>query len=190
MKLRVWWKALLSGFGITVWKWIQINFTFFLVIRSHHVDICNEQLSSTYSEKFFGIKTDNKLTLLEEHVEGLCKKTSQKVSAVAKISSLMRFEQRKRIINLFITSHFSHYPLVWMFHSRRLNNSIDHIHERALKNIYQDYNSVFKELLRKDKTKNNKNVLIKCQKQKSTCILKDLIDISRHWKCSVRKGFL
>ena len=113
------------------------------------MDICNEKLSSTCSEKFFGIKIDNKLTL-EEYVEGLCKKASQKVSAVARISSLMRFEQRKRIANLFITSHFSHYPLVWMFHSRRLNNRIDHIHERALRIIYQDYNSSFKELLRKD----------------------------------------
>ena len=153
------------------------------------MDICNEKLSSTCSEKFFGIKIDNKLTL-EEHVEGLCKKASQKVSAVARISSLMRFEQRKRIVNLFITSHFSHYPLVWMFHSRRLNNRIDHIHERALKIIYQDYNSSFKELLRKDKTKINKNVLIECQKQKSICILKDLIDRSTHQKCSVRKVFL
>ena len=143
------------------------------------MDICNEKLSSTCSENFFGIKIDNKLTL-EEHVEGLCKKASQKVSAVARISSLMRFEQRKRIVNLFITSHFSHYPLVWMFHSRRLNNRIDHIHERALKIIYQDYNSSFKELLRKDKTKINKNVLIKCQKQKSICILKDHIDRSSH----------
>ena len=153
------------------------------------MDICNEKLSSTCSEKFFGIKIDNKLTL-EEHVEGLCKKASQKVSAVARISSLMKFEQRKRIVNLFITSHFSHYPLVWMFHSRRLNNRIDHIHERALKIIYQDYDSSFKELLRKDKTKIYKNVLIECQKQKSICILKDLIDRSTHQKCSVRKVFL
>ena len=127
------------------------------------MDICNE-LSITCCEKFFGIKIDSKLTL-EEHVEGLCKKASQKVSAVARISSLMRFEQRKRIVNLFITSNFSHYPLVWMFHSWRINNRIDHIHEGALKSIYQDYNSSFKELLRKDKTKINKNVLIKCQKQ-------------------------
>ena len=143
------------------------------------MDICNEKLSSTCSETIFGIKIDNKLTL-DEHVEGLCKKNSQKISAVARISSLMRFEQRKRIVNLFITSHFSYYPLVWMFHSRRLNNRIDHIHERALKIIYQDYNSSFKELLRKDKTKINKNVLIECQKQKSICILKDLIDRSSH----------
>ena len=43
------------------------------------MDICNEKLSSTCSEKFLGIKNDNKLTF-EEHVEGLCEKASQKVS--------------------------------------------------------------------------------------------------------------
>ena len=114
------------------------------------MDICNEKLSSTSTERFFGIKIDNKLTL-EEHVEELFKKASRKVSAVARISSLMLFEQRKRIVDLFLTSYFSYYPLVWIFHSRRLNNRIDHIHERVLKIIYQDYNSSFmKELLRKD----------------------------------------
>ena len=91
------------------------------------MDICNEKLSSTCSERFFGVKVVNKLTL-EEHVEELCKKARQKVSAVKRISSLMRFEQRKRIVDLFIISHFSYYPLVWIFHSRRLNKTIDHIH--------------------------------------------------------------
>ena len=151
------------------------------------MDTCNEKLSSTCSEKFFGIKIDNKLAL-EEHVEGLCKKASPKVSAEARISSLMKFEQRKRIVNLFITSHFSHYPFVWMFHSRHINNRIDHIYERALKMIYQGYNSSFKEVLRKDKTKINKNVSVEWQKQKSICILKDLLDRSSHWKCSIRKS--
>ena len=47
--------------------------------KSHQVDICNKKFSSTCSEKFLGIKTDNKLTF-EEHVEGLCKKASQKVN--------------------------------------------------------------------------------------------------------------
>ena len=129
--------------------------------KSHQVDICNKKFSSTCSENFLGIKIDNKL-IFEEHVEGLCKRASQKVCAVARILSLMRFEQRKRIVNLFISSHFSYCPLVWMFHNWRLNNRIDHIHERA----YQDYNSSFKELLRKRQLLNI-NVLIKCQKQKS-----------------------
>ena len=67
--------------------------------KSHQVDICNKKFSSTCSEKFLGIKIDNKLTF-EEHVEGLCKKASQKVSAVARVLSL-RFEQRKRIVHNF-----------------------------------------------------------------------------------------
>ena len=68
--------------------------------KSHQVDICNKKFSSTCSEKFLGIKTDNKLTF-EEHVEGLCEKASQKVSAAARILSLMRFEQRQRIVHNF-----------------------------------------------------------------------------------------
>ena len=79
--------------------------------KIHQVDICDEKLSSTCSEKLLGIKIDENLTF-EEHVEGLCKKVSQKVSGLARISSLMRFEQRKRIVNSFITSHFSYYQLV------------------------------------------------------------------------------
>ena len=75
------------------------------------MDICNEKLSSTCSEKFLGIKIDNKLTF-EEQVEGLCKKASLRVSAVARVSSLMRFEQRKGIFNLFVTPLFSYCPLV------------------------------------------------------------------------------
>ena len=70
------------------------------------MDICNEKLSSTCSENLFGIKIDNKLTF-QEHVEELCIKASQKVSVLGRISSVMRFEQRKRIDNSLITSHFS-----------------------------------------------------------------------------------
>ena len=123
------------------------------------MDICSEKLSSKCSQNFLGVNIDNKL-IFEEHVE-LCKKASQKLSAVARISSLMRFKQRKRIVNLFITSHFSHCSLVLMFHSWRLNNhSIDHIHERASRIIYQDYNSSFKELLRNIFYSNDKSKVI------------------------------
>ena len=62
----------------------------------------------------------------------------------------MRFEQRKRIVKSFVTSHFSYCPFVWMFHSQRLNNHIKHSHETALRITYQDYSSSFAELIRKD----------------------------------------
>ena len=48
-------------------------------------------------------------------------------------------------------------PIVWMFHSRRLNERINHIHERTLRIIYKDFNSTFQELLTEDNSLNIHN---------------------------------
>ena len=53
-------------------------------------------------------------------------------------------------MNAFITSHFGYCPLAWMFHSRLLENRINKIHERALRIVYNDNESSFAELLKKD----------------------------------------
>ena len=50
----------------------------------------------------------------------------------------------------FVTSQFSYCPLIWMFHSRALNNKVSTIHERSLRITYNDRTSTFEELLRKD----------------------------------------
>ena len=97
----------------------------------------------------------------------------------------MRFEQRKHIVHSFITSHFSYCPLVWMFHSRRLNNHINHIHERDLRIIYQDYNSSLKHLVRKDSSltihqRNLKLFVTETFKLKIQCapdIMKEIFEI-------------
>ena len=50
----------------------------------------------------------------------------------------------------FITSQFSYCPLIWMLHSRTLNNRINNIHEKALRLTYKDNKSSFKQLLEKN----------------------------------------
>ena len=47
----------------------------------------------------------------------------------------------------FVVSQFNYCPLLWMFHSRTLNNRINNLHERALRIVYKDDDSSFKELL-------------------------------------------
>ena len=59
-------------------------------------------------------------------------------------------QKRRAIMKSFVTSQFSYCPLICMFHSRRLNNKINSIHERALRIAYQDNTSAFQELLNKD----------------------------------------
>ena len=63
-------------------------------------------------------------------------------------------------------SQFQYCQLAWMFHSRHLNNKINKIHERALRNAFKDYVSSFDILLERDKsvtihTKNLQILMIK-----------------------------
>ena len=69
---------------------------------------------------------------------------------LARISGYMDITKLRIIMKSFITSQFSYCPLIWMFHSWRLNNNINSIHERALRITYGDQKSTFQELLIKD----------------------------------------
>ena len=59
----------------------------------------------------------------------------------------MSLEKRRKLIKAFIESQFNYCSLIWMLHSRTLNNKINRIYERALRTVYSDYNSSFNKLL-------------------------------------------
>ena len=42
------------------------------------------------------------------------------------------------LLKAFIESQFNYCPLVWMFHSRTLNNRINKLHEKALRLVYKN----------------------------------------------------
>ena len=109
----------------------------------------NVPIASSSCEKLLRIKIDQKLSF-EPHVDSLCKTESQKLNALARMTSSLKFKQRKLLLNAFITAQFSYASVIWMFHSRKLNNGINHIHERALRLVYKDYTRTFDELLLKD----------------------------------------
>ena len=109
------------------------------------------EISNSLCQKLLGIAIDSKLTF-KTHVKGLCTKACQKLHALSRISNYMQFEQRRIIMNSFILSQFGYCPLVWMLHSRELNNRINRIHCRALRIVYQDRKSTFQDLLDKDKS--------------------------------------
>ena len=113
------------------------------------VQIDNFKISNSKCEKLLGINIDNKLTF-DDHVAGLCRKAAQKLHALSRISHFMTFKQRQIIMKSFIHSQFGYCPLVWMFHSRKLNNRINRIHERSLRIVYNDRKLTFDELLEKD----------------------------------------
>ena len=109
----------------------------------------NHKITNSETVKMLGITIDNELKF-NEHVSKLCKKASQKLHALSRISHFMNLKKRRMIMNAFIQSQFGYSPLVWMFYSRDLNNRINSIHLRALQIVYSDYHSSFIELLKLD----------------------------------------
>ena len=53
-------------------------------------------------------------------------------------------------MNAFFNSYFNYCLLVLMFHSRKLKNKINRLHERCLRIICNDSSSTFEQLLTKD----------------------------------------
>ena len=62
----------------------------------------------------------------------------------------MDLAKRKSLMNAFITSQFNYCPLIWMFRSRKLNNRINKIQERALRLVYKDNKLTFDDHLKLD----------------------------------------
>ena len=123
------------------------------------LDINHAQIKSSKEEKLLGIIIDNKLTF-QAHVNNLCNKVSQKLNPLTRIANYINPEQRRIIMKVFITSQFGYCPLVWMFHSRRINNRINRLHERSLRLTYNDYNSSFKDLLSKSVSIHERNLQV------------------------------
>ena len=113
-------------------------------------NIGNEKIWESNKQKLLGLDIDRNLNF-DEHVSSLCRKEGNKLSLLARVSNFMRFKQRLILLKTFIESQFGYCPLIWMFHGRRVNNKINHLHERSLRTVCKDNYSSYVGLLVKDK---------------------------------------
>ena len=119
------------------------------VTETTHANVDGSCIKSIQKEILLGINLDSELKF-GDHVNFMCKKASQKLYALARIAPFMDLKQRRNIMKAFVESQFGYCPIIWMFHSRGLNNKINRIHEKALRITYKDKSSTFQELLEKD----------------------------------------
>ena len=110
------------------------------------VTLGNELIEAEDSVTLLGVIIDKRLDF-SDHISNLLKKGNQKLHALARISKFVCKNKLKLIMRTFIQSQFNYCPLLWMFHSRSLNNKINKLHERALRLVYKNDNLNFQELL-------------------------------------------
>ena len=134
-----------------LFKWFNNNYMKVNTSKSHLLLSGNSRATATIDNSY--IESEDEQVLLgitiesnpifENHINSICKKAFQKLNALARIAPYMNIQKRRTIMKSFVTSQFSYCPLIWMFHSRRLNNKINSIRERALRITYQDNVSTF-----------------------------------------------
>ena len=86
----------------------------------------------------------------DEYILTQCKKDGRKIKALARVCTYFSLERRKTLMKAFIDLQFTYCPLIWMFCQRSSNTRINHLHERALRIVYNDNESTFEDLLKKD----------------------------------------
>ena len=142
-----------------------------------------------------GVTIDSNLSF-SEHVTYLCATANRKLHALSRVSKYASLSKRRVPMKSFIISLFSYCPLIWMTHSRGLNNKTNHIHERALRTVYKDFSSSFEGLLAKDTSvkihnRNLQKLAIEIFKVKmgiSPIIMEEIFNFSDNNKYNLRSG--
>ena len=143
-------------------KWFQDNYMklnsdkcHLLIAGSKHVEqsviIGGRGILETNEQRLLGIHIGKNLNF-ETHISNICLQANNKLTAIARYSNLVSFQKLRILIKAFVEAQFSYCPLVWMFHSRKLNSKINRLHERALRLLYKDDFSTFENLLEIDKS--------------------------------------
>ena len=74
------------------------------------INVDGSIIGKSICEKLLGVNVDYKLTF-NEHLDSI-KKAGQKINAVSRILSCMKFEKRRILMNSLSTSQFNYCPLV------------------------------------------------------------------------------
>ena len=113
------------------------------------LNIGGQKITQSEHVKLLGVQIDNKLNF-NVHAKDLCKKMNQKLCAFSRIRPFLNREKAKILLTSIFMSNLSYCPLIWMFCSKSANNEINRRNKRALRVLYEDYDSPFEQLLEKD----------------------------------------
>ena len=115
------------------------------------IKVGDEKIWESSHEVLLGLTIDNNLKFTK-HLKEICKKASGKVTSLARMVKIIPFQKKRILMKTFIESLFSYCPLIWMFCTAEMDRKMNHIQERALRLVYEDYRTPFEELLVNDKS--------------------------------------
>ena len=120
----------------------------FITEKSVRIYIYESNVTNKKEQKLLGIKFDSSLSF-EGHILSLCKKASQKLHALAKISNPLNLPKRNVPMQAFVYYIPIQYcPLIWVLHiNNRINNSTKGLWGWQLKIFSLHFNSFYKKII-------------------------------------------
>ena len=104
------------------------------------------QIECETTVKLLGSEIDF-LLKFDEQISNICRKASQQINVLKRMGFFLNFESRKTIYHAFIMSNFNFCPLMWHSCSKTNFDKLEKSHFKALKFIFQDFNSAYETLL-------------------------------------------
>jgi hypothetical protein len=104
---------------------------------------------STDRVKLLGVTIDRDLSF-KSHIDNICKSATSKTNALLRIRPYIDTEKARTLYNAYVASAFNYCNIIWMFSTKQSNDRINRAHKRALRIVYNEYDSSLEELLQID----------------------------------------
>ena len=89
-------------------------------------------MKNSKEQKITGVTIDN-IQTFKGHIENLCKKASQKIGTLSRLSNHLNDSQKRLALNYTVKYQFSYCTVVWMVCSRTSKTMINKVNERAMR---------------------------------------------------------
>ena len=113
---------------------------------SANISIRDNNIQSSKEVTLLGVTIDDRLNF-HRHVSMLCWKAGAQLQTLQCLSSYIDEHSRMSIFRCFVLSNFSYCSLVWNFCGAAHTSEMERIQYRALKFVYNYFNTSYEELL-------------------------------------------
>ena len=118
--------------------------------QTMYIDVKDRRVEATSNINLLGLNIDMNLTFTD-HIKNVCTKGSRKVGVLSRFKNMILTRAKLTIYKSFILPQLTYCHIVWQFCRASDNRKLERIQERAVRAIYCDKNSNYKELLERAK---------------------------------------
>ena len=115
-----------------------------------NIPIADKNITSEKQVQLLGVTINEKLNF-HQQVSTLCRKAGAQLRVLQRLAGYLDQPSRLSIFRCFILSHFNYCSLVWNLCGAVHTARMERIQYRALKFVYNDFNSCYQELLSRAK---------------------------------------